>query len=278
VEEIMASRPLPVLVISSRAGYGRDETAAALAAGALDALAKEDLNLREPAGAEALAFRQRVKMLSRARVIRHPRARLRGESAAIGVRRSASVIGICASTGGPHVLVRLLSALPAGFPIPVLAVQHIASGFTEGLAHWLDQSAAIGVGIAREGARAGPGVWIAPEGAHLTLTNSGHLGIDRYTVSGRHRPSGDVLFNSIAASAGRSGVAIVLTGMGSDGAAGAAAVQRNGGIAIAQDEATSAVFGMPKAAIGEGVGLVMPPNEIADYLLRLHHRPLGAPP
>jgi two-component system, chemotaxis family, protein-glutamate methylesterase/glutaminase len=116
VEEIMGSRPLPILVISSRAGRGSDATAAALAAGALDALAKDDLDLREPAGTAAVALRQRVKLLSRARVIRHPRASLRAMPAIGGTPRRAAVIGICASTGGPQVLARLLEALPGDYP------------------------------------------------------------------------------------------------------------------------------------------------------------------
>jgi two-component system chemotaxis response regulator CheB len=130
------------------------------------------------------------------------------------------------------------------------------------------------VRIAEEGALATPGAWIAAEGAHLTLTATGHLHLDRDTVRGRHRPSGDVLLDSIAAAAGRAGVAVVLSGMGNDGAAGAASVRRRGGLAIAQDEASCAVFGMPKAAIDQGVDVVLPPREIATRLLGLRHERL----
>lgn len=274
VGEIMSSRPVPILVLSAHVGHGGDDAAAALAAGALDALAKDDLDLSDPAGAAAAAFRHRVKVLGRARVIRHPLARLvaRPESRADG--RRASVVGVCASLGGPQLLMFLLKALPADYPIPILIVQHMAAGFTEGLARWLDQAVDITVRLAEPGTpAAGPGAWLAPDGAHLTLTGTGRLALDRQTVAGRHRPSGDVLLASIAVAAGRTGVAVVLSGIGSDGAAGAAAVRSKGGLAIAQDEDSSAVFGMPKAAIDLGVGVVLSPSRIAACLLGLQPEP-----
>jgi two-component system, chemotaxis family, protein-glutamate methylesterase/glutaminase len=184
------------------------------------------------------------------------------------------VVGLCASLGGPQLLMFLLRSLPADYPIPVLIVQHIAAGFTEGLAKWLDDAAEIPVRVAEPGAAANaPGAWLAPDGAHLTVTRSGGLALDRYTVAGRHRPSGDVLLAGIAAAAGRTGVGVVLSGIGSDGAAGAAAIRGSGGLAIAQDEDSSAVFGMPKAAIDLGVDVVLPPSRIADCLLGLQPEP-----
>jgi two-component system, chemotaxis family, protein-glutamate methylesterase/glutaminase len=274
VGEIMSSRPVPILVLSAYVGHASDQTAAALAAGALDVLAKDDLDLRDPAGVVAAAFRHRVKVLGQARVIRHPLARLAAK-AGTGVQgRRASVVGVCASVGGPQLLMFLLKALPADYSIPILIVQHIAAGFTEGLARWLDQAAAIPVRLAEpDMPAAGPGAWLAPDGAHLTLTATGRLALDRHTVAGRHRPSGDVLLASIAAAAGRTGVAVVLSGIGSDGAVGAAAVRRSGGLAIAQDEESSAVFGMPKAAIDLGVGVVLSPSRIAACLLGLQPEP-----
>ena len=273
VGKIMGSRPLPILVLSGQASQETGLPAAALAAGALDVLAKDDLDLLHPAGPSGAALRHRIKVLSRARVIRHLSARLGDLSAGPVPGRRASVIGICASVGGPQVLMRLLDALPADYPIPILVVQHIAAGFTDGLVHWLDQTVVVPVGIAASGAPSGAGVWFAPEGAHLTLAASGRLALDRHTVAGRHRPSGDVLLTSIAAAAGRAGVAVVLSGMGSDGAAGAAAVLREGGLAIAQDQQSSAVFGMPKSAIDLGVTVVLSPEKIASSLLGLGYKP-----
>ena len=274
VEEIMSSRPMPILVLSSYVGPRSEMTSAALAAGALDALAKDDLDLRDPAGKAGAAFRHRVRTLSRARVIRHPRARLGIRPHAPVQGRGASVIGICASTGGPQLLMYLLEALPAEFPIPVLIVQHIAAGFTDGLVRWLDQSVALPVRLATPGAMAMTGASLAPEGAHLMLAAGGRLRLDRLTDAGAHRPSGDVLLTSIADAAGSAGVAVVLSGMGRDGAIGAADVRRRGGLAIAQDEHSSAVFGMPKAATELGVDIVLPPAQIAACLLALRHQPL----
>jgi two-component system chemotaxis response regulator CheB len=269
VEEIMGSRPLPILVLSGLVGMESGMSASALAFGALDALAKDDIGLRDPAGPAAVAFRRRVRILSRATVIRHLRAGLKARPDGQELTHRASVIGVCSSTGGPQVLVRVLSGLPADYPIPVLVVQHIGAGFTEGLADWLNQVVRLPVGVAQDGARARAGIWIAPSGAHLTLTSTGLLRLDRSSAPGPHCPSGNVLLESIATAAGRTGVAIVLTGMGS----GAAAVRRGGGLAMAQDQASSAVFGMPQAAIDQGVELVLSPAQIVTTLLGLQHVP-----
>jgi len=274
IEEIMSGRPLPILVISVDAANGSKKAAAALAAGALDAIGKDDIDLGDPAGAAAAALRRRVRVLGHAHVIRHPRARLRGGPAEQRPSRRASVIGMCGSTGGPYVLARLLKDLPADYPIPILVVQHIAAGFTEGLARWLDQSVSLPVGIAEDGAPAAPGAWIAPDGAHLKLAPTGRLRLDRHTVTGHYRPSGDVLLESIAEVAGKTAVAVVLTGMGSDGAIGAAAVRRGGGLAIAQDQESSAIYGMPRAAIARGADLVLSPREIAACLTGLRYQPV----
>lgn len=265
-EEIMASQPVPVLVLSGRLGHGKDQAAAALAAGAIDALEKDTLDPRDPAGVTAAAFRRRVRTLSHARVIRHPRARLRDKRITTVCGRAARVVGICGSTGAPQVLARLLAALPADYPIPILIVQHISLGFTKSLADWLNGVTELPVAVPADGTRPEPGAWIAPEGAHLKLAASGRFHLDTRTVAGRHRPSGDVLFESIAQAAGAFGIAVVLTGMGSDGAAGAMEVRRRGGLVIAQNEETSAIFGMPKAAIDGGADLVLGPDEIAAYL------------
>jgi two-component system chemotaxis response regulator CheB len=281
VEQIMSRWPVPILVLSSHVGPASGHAAAALAAGALEALAKDGLDLHDPSGPMAAALRHRVTMLARARVIRHPRARLAGwqEKPAFPLpAQAASVVGIGASTGGPPVLARVLAALPADYPVPVLVVQHMSAGFTEGLAVWLDQSVAVPVALATDGGTAKPGVWIAPEGAHLTVDSSGRFRLDRDTVAGPHRPSADVLFTSIAQAAGGGGVAIVLSGMGRDGAAGAAAVLRAGGVAIAQEENSCAVFGMPRAAMEQGVTAVLSPAQIAAWLRGLWAQPLKGMP
>jgi two-component system chemotaxis response regulator CheB len=269
VEDIMATKPRPILVLSSYVGAASKLTAAALAAGALDAVAKDDLQLVNASSAAAAAFRQRVRLLSRARVIRHPRARLRAGAAPRGDARNAAAIGMVASTGGPQTLAAILRALPPGFGVPLLVVQHMSAGFTEGLAQWLDGAGPVPVRLAKAGAPVGTGVWIAPEGAHLVLRPDLTLALDRTSPAGLHRPSGDVLLTSIAAAVGHDAVGVVLTGMGRDGAAGAKAIGDAGGIVFAQDEESSAVYGMPKAAVAAGNTISLTPGEIANQLALL---------
>ena len=286
VERIMSLFPTPTLVLSSHVGRTRTDTAAALAVGAIDAMSKEDVALRAPEGEAGAAFRRRIKILSRARVVRLSRPQAAAERVAAprngngngrapggsGSLHPVSVLGICSSTGGPPMLRRLLEGLPASFPIPILVVQHMAAGFTESLAVWLDRAVPLPVRTAEDGAPLAPGVWLAPDGLHLALEGS-RLVLDDGLYPGPHRPSGDVLLHSIARSAGRSSAAIVLTGMGRDGASGAAAVKHAGGIAIAQDEASCVIYGMPKAAVDAGVDTVMTPDEIAAAIASLKHAP-----
>jgi chemotaxis response regulator CheB len=179
------------------------------------------------------------------------------------------VICVCASTGGPPALAAMLADLPATFPIPIIIVQHIAAGFVESFARWLDGEVPLPVRLAVAGARPAPGIWIAPERAHLALDRAGRFVRDERDDAGPHRPSGDVLLQSLATSAHRNGVAVVLTGMGRDGADGLGAVRAAGGLTIAQDEATSAVYGMPRAAAEQGAELILPPDEIALCLRTL---------
>jgi two-component system chemotaxis response regulator CheB len=275
VEEIMGSHPLPILVLSAHAGADSENAAAALAAGALDAVHKDALDLLRPESSSAAALRKRVKLLSGIRVIRHPKARIGAFERSPSSAREAPVIGICASTGGPHALVTILNALPASFPVPILVVQHIAPGFTEGLVNWLEGTVALPVGLAEDGAPLRAGVWVAPDDAHLLLRPSGRLALDRSNGASVHRPSADVLLRSIAESAGTRAVAVVLTGMGRDGGEGVAAITEAGGLTIAQDEPTSAVYGMPKTALERGAERILPIHEIAGHLAHLRHRPLG---
>jgi two-component system chemotaxis response regulator CheB len=269
IEQIMSVFPMPILVLSGHVEHRSQNALHALAAGALDAMPKADFDLADPDGAAAQALRRRVKVLSGVRVIRHPRARLNQRPAQASWTRNASIIGICASTGGPQALAAMLAGIPATFPIPILVVQHICAGFVEGFAHWLDTEVPLRVQQAIPGERPEPGVWIAPEGGHLIVDGSGRFALDTTTSAGLHRPSGDMMLQSLAATAGRDAVAVVLTGMGRDGAEGLAEVRRAGGLTIAQDEATSAIFGMPKAAAESGSELVLALDDIAPHLRAL---------
>jgi two-component system chemotaxis response regulator CheB len=268
IEEIMRSpHPLPILVLSGHVGRGSERAAAALAAGALEALPKTHVRLDDPAGPAAVALRHRVRRLSRARVGRKP-----GRAPAARLERgpqAASVVAICASTGGPGALATILAELPADFPLPVLIVQHMTEGFIGGLVRWIAPRVPLPVRVASDGMALAPGIWFAPDDAHLLLQPSMRLAVDRETLAGALRPSADILLTSVAAAAGAGGIGVVLTGMGRDGGRGVAAMSRAGGWVIAQDEETSVVFGMPRTAIEQGANVVLPLSEIAGALRKL---------
>lgn len=185
--------------------------------------------------------------------------------------RAFAWLAIGASTGGPAAVRDLLAALPAPAPFPILVVQHIAAGFESGLAEWLAATLGLDVRIALAGEKPGPGaVRIAPGGAHLRLGAEGRLELDGITPPRRgHRPSVDELFFSLDQGGALHVVAVLLTGMGTDGAEGLRALRRAGALCCAQDEASSAVFGMPRAAIELGAAeLVLPPAAIGRELAR----------
>lgn len=179
------------------------------------------------------------------------------------------VIGICASAGGPRALADVLGRLPGGFAIPILVVQHMTPGFLGQMVAWLDGNLALPVGLAGDGQQLAPGVWFAPDGTHLKLEATRRLRLDADPMPGNHRPSGDVLLSSLARVAGAQAVAVVLTGMGRDGADGLAAVAGAGGRTIAQDEHSSGVYGMPRAAAESGAKTVLSPTAIGDELVAL---------
>jgi two-component system chemotaxis response regulator CheB len=265
IEEIMRARPVPIVVVSSSAGRGSKLAAQALAAGALEALPKTIVKLDEPEGPAAVALRRRLRRLARGASAERSNGRLRRARP----YASATVVGICASAGGPKALEIVLAGLPGDFPLPILVVQHISTGFIEGLVGWLDRVTALPVGIARDGQQATPGIWFPPDDAHLVLDASMRLVLDRDTDVGPHRPSADVLLESMASSAGAGAVGVMLTGMGQDGVRGVEAISGAGGLVIAQDEETSALFGMPRAAAEAGAELVLPLPRIAEAVREL---------
>jgi two-component system chemotaxis response regulator CheB len=165
-----------------------------------------------------------------------------------------AVVAIAASTGGPPALQRCLSELPTGFPAPILVVQHISAGFTDGFVAWLNSSVALNVKLAEHAERLQAGtVYIAGEGRHLEVGNGKiRLNEERPPISG-FRPSGTPLFESVAKEYGKAALALILTGMGRDGVDGLRAIKQLGGRVLAQNEASCVVFGMPRAAIDEGL-------------------------
>ncbi len=271
IEEIMRTHPVPIVVLSAGIRRRSEKAAEALAAGALEALPKAQVRLDDPQGPAAIALRHRLRRLARIGLSAEPGRNepVRPPIPSAVPQGRATVVAICASTGGPRALEVVLSALPADFPLSVLVVQHMSLGFMGGLIRWLNRRVPLPVGLARAGQHAGPGIWFPPDDAHLLLQSSMRLGLDRDTVVGPHRPSCDLLLESVAASAGAGAVGVVLTGMGRDGAAGVAAICGRGGHVIAQDEESSVVFGMPKAAVSAGASTVLPLSAIGGALRAL---------
>jgi len=184
--------------------------------------------------------------------------------------RKINCIVIASSTGGPMALCQLVSGLSAKFPVPILLVQHNTSGFDKGFVQWLDGYSQLKILLAEEGIFPSKGnVYVAPTEKHLVIGASG-IAFENCEPVNNQKPSADLLFKSAAAQYGNSLVSVVLTGMGEDGAQGTRIVKEAGGITIAQDEASSMIYGMPLAAVETGcVDIVLPLNEISNKLLEL---------
>jgi two-component system, chemotaxis family, protein-glutamate methylesterase/glutaminase len=277
-EYVMAYSPTPILIVSSSTNRGDlYKTYDALAAGAVDVFEKPTGN--DPDGLWERGLVSRVKIVSRIRVITHIRGKLglSGRTPADPVtfetRHGAtrkSVIAIGGSTGAPAAIVEILRGLPPGFPIPILLVIHIGDLFSAALAEWLDGQSTLPVRYARDGealpALGQAGVLMAPSGLHLVVQR-GKLRLTSDRERNSCRPSIDVLFESLAKEIAGETAACLLTGMGRDGAAGLLALRHAGALTIAQDKASSVVFGMPREAIEIGAAdRVLALDQIATAL------------
>ncbi len=277
-ERIMAYTPTPILVVSSSVyGEGMGRAFDALAVGALEVIKKPEP--RDWAALEAIGrdIIRKVKILARVRVITHIRGRHDPIHRAAPGRPNAQtrggkvqMVAIGSSTGGPSALLNVLGRLSSDFPLPVVIAQHIAEGFVPGLASWLDAGCQIKVTPAEDGGSVAPGVaYIAATGHNIEIDGM----VTRFTdpkPGQLYIPSADTLFESAARSYGRQALGVLLTGMGADGARGLKQLHDVGGPTICQDEATSTVWGMPKAAIDVGAAdTVLPVHEIAAEIERL---------
>jgi two-component system chemotaxis response regulator CheB len=301
IERIMAGRPTPIVVYSSFVdGMDRANAVSALAAGAIDVLAKpepDDFGRLESYAAE---LRARLRVAGRVTVITHPRGRLGASASTLSTRRlrtaggpaggaavvagrdepldvsgvprrRAELVVIGASTGGPQALARLLAELPATATAAFVVVQHMADGFMEGLASWLDTMSPLPVGVGTGGKRLTPGtVTLAPSGLNLVVHPRLRVSAHEPPAGQYHVPGIDVTFTSAAEAYGADAVGLILTGMGRDGALGLNRIRECGGFTIAQDQASSAVYGMPAAAMSLGaVDVQLPLDAIAPAIRRL---------
>lgn len=286
-EFIMAYCPTPILIVSASTNRGDlFKTYEALAAGALDALDKPTGKELDDAWDQKLVAT--VKLISRIKVITHPRARLgrMGQTPAPTQAAQAlppsgrlRAVAIGVSTGGPGALIEILRGLPAGFALPIFLVMHVGKLFTPAFAEWLGAHSYIPVGYAVDGDPLPPygqgRVLMAPPDSHLVIQED-KVRLTQDPERNACRPSIDVLFESFAHAFGTGGAGCLLTGMGKDGAAGLLAIRRAGGRTIAQDEASSVVFGMPREAILLGAAeQVLPLDQIAPRLGVLAEVPAG---
>jgi two-component system chemotaxis response regulator CheB len=256
---IMSKRPVPIVVVAASIESGKWNAGPmeALRAGALTVLEK-------PVGTthadyEALAERlcTQLVIMSQVKLVRHGNREPRSAEGRIpqpssGGPGAFKMLGIVCSTGGPRALIQLLGALGPAFPLPILLVQHMTASFLDGFASWLDRVCPFSVIVVEDGcvpvARA---LHIAPAERHLRL-NAGRLRLDAGDPVSFQRPSGTVLFQSMARDLGADALGVLLTGMGEDGASGLLEIRRSGGYTIAEDESTAAVYGMPAAAFRMG--------------------------
>ncbi|GIE94748.1 chemotaxis-specific protein-glutamate methyltransferase CheB [Paractinoplanes rishiriensis] len=283
-EHIMAEHPTPILVVSSADRQELFSTYNALAAGAVDVMEKPRGDATDADWGRRL--RQAVRLVSRIRVITHPRARLSARRAAPPVPSAAPgnplrVVAVGSSTGGPRALTELLRTLPLGFRPPVLCVQHIGASepFAEAFSDWLAGQTGRDVSYARDWtpieAAAGR-VLLAPPDRHLQVRD-GALRLSDAPPRHSCRPSVDVLFDSIATGYGPAAAGCLLTGMGRDGADGLLRMRSHGAVTFAQDEASCVVYGMPReAALLGAASYVLPPARIAARLTEM--QPAGSTP
>ncbi len=277
LRNIMRLRPMPVVMVSSLTERGADVTLQALEIGAVDFVTKPKIGQREGLESQADSLISKVKVAARARVKRASEVPKvapkhgadvvlpRGPAPVRPFMTTDRILAIGASTGGTEAIKDVLEPLDADSPIIVIA-QHIPPMFSKSFAKRLDEICRIRVSEAVDGEVLMAGhAYVAPGDAHLILARDGARYVSKLSTGpavNRHRPSVDVLFRSVAQSAGRNAVGVILTGMGDDGARGLLELRNCGAHTIAQDEATSVVWGMP----GEAVKM-----EAACEVLALHH-------
>jgi two-component system, chemotaxis family, protein-glutamate methylesterase/glutaminase len=277
-ERIMAVRPTPIVVLSSRANRNQIQTAfEAMRRGALEVLPKPEDTPSWQQLAESLP--ETVRTVAEAQAAPRPRPRsqrqrtLKPEILPIPIAPSElRWVAIGASTGGPAAIRELLEEIPAGAPVGIVIVQHIASGFELGFADWLNKELPFDVRLAQDGETLRRGaVRLAPGGAHLKLDAGGVMRLDPDTPARRgHRPSVDEMFLSCAANCPYEVAGVLMTGMGSDGVEGLLALRQAGGVTLVQDEASCVVFGMPRVALEKGAAdVALPPRALARTLVRL---------
>ncbi|MTJ83490.1 MAG: chemotaxis-specific protein-glutamate methyltransferase CheB [Telmatospirillum sp.] len=302
IEEIMGVKAVPILVVSSVADAQKAYTA--VARGAIEVVSKPGVSASDIAD-----FVDKARLVASIPVITHVRIRrvspdtadaprspqsltpqsltpqsLAPQSSApvtaAGASGAERVVAIAASTGGPQALAHILGRLSPGFASPIVIAQHIADGFAPGLVDWLASITRLPVRLGRAGESLTPGVvYLSPSEHNMTVSKFRRIDLSPRQPGQVYRPSCDALLTSVAQACGRQAMGLILTGMGSDGVSGMEAIRAAGGMTLAQDEASSVIFGMNAIAIEKGwVQRVLPLDALADLLAGLPRLPVGGVP
>lgn len=269
IRQIMASYPVPIMVITSSSDA--DLAYKAISKGALEVFPKPDVhigNLKE--------ITNKIKVLSKVRVISHiiplqsPDCTGRNKCEK-RYENSNRIVAIASSTGGPRALSVLLSEMPGDFPAPIVIAQHIADDFVAGMANWLGSISKLRVKLAESGETPVRGtVYLCPSEKHTKINSGKRFSFQAKVPEDIYFPSCNLLLSSVAETYGANCIGIILTGMGDDGVSGIGKIRNAGGITIAQDEKTSVVFGMPRVAIESGcIDKVLPIHDMCRSILSI---------
>ncbi|GLR65187.1 chemotaxis-specific protein-glutamate methyltransferase CheB [Marinospirillum insulare] len=273
IEHIMHRKAVPILVVSSEGDA--DLAYQALSNGALEVMAKPNLDPEKIA-----EFIHQIRLLSGVPVITRMKRfnpnevfnLNRDQVKSVEAKKNEyPIFAIASSTGGPKALAHLLAVLPENFPAPILVAQHISHGFIEGMAYWLSTLSLLPVKVAEEGEKLMPGkVYLSPSEQHLTVTKTHQVKLQARDEKDIYHPSCDVMLSSVAEVFGSEAVGIIMTGMGRDGTKGMTAIYEQGGVTLAQDEASSVIYGMNAEAVNAGViHRELPLTSLAEEMLRI---------
>jgi len=273
LRRIMAEAPLPCVMVSALTQEGAQTTITALQLGAVDFVPKPGVHGIKSLREQAYTIVEKVKAAAKAKVFGPARKKPRPTRKRVAGRGAPrrSVVAIGASTGGPKALMDVVPLLPGDLPVPVLIVQHMPGAFTGSFASRMDEASNLRVKEAEPMETMMPGrAYLAPGGIHMRVGGNSRRKIilTKEPEDALHRPSVDVLMESVVDTYGGDAVGVLLTGMGADGAEGMLALHKSGGVTIAQDEQTSTIFGMPKEAIRRGAARrVLPIEDIAEAIV-----------
>jgi len=276
---IMETHPVPIVIVTgSLTDAEISSPLAALDAGAV-AVLKRPEGMHHPDHANTVrALIQTVKLMSEIKVVRRwagHKAPHQPNDVTLSTdafpAREIRLVAIGASTGGPLVLQQILTLLPKKLSAPIIIVQHITEGFTEGFSNWLNNATGFPVNVAEHGEFMKPGhAYVAPDGRHATVNSQGQISLKKGSPEHGHIPSVSCLFRSVAEAYGPKAIGVLLTGMGKDGAEELGAMRDKGAVTLAQDKNTSVVHGMPGEAIRCGAAIyVLSPEKIASAIIAM---------